>query len=230
MKEWLASSLYLGFFISLGGYLAALFLKKKFASPLFSPPLISSLLTIGALLLFRMDYGTYMQSAGILDWLLTPATICLAIPLYRQIRLLKDNFAAIAAGVVSGVAACLGSIAALAWLFGFSHEQYVTLLPKSITTGIGIAISQEYGGIVPITVAVISMTGICGSMIASGVCRLFRITEPVARGLAIGTASHVIGTTRALEMGPVEGAMSSLATVVSGLLTVVLASFFVHLV
>lgn len=145
---------------------------------------------------------------------------------YEQMSLLKKNFKAVAAGIVSGVLASLVSVLVLAKLFGLSHEQYVTLLPKSITTAIGMGISEELGGIVTITVAVIIITGILGNVIAELVCKVFHIQEPIAKGLALGTASHAIGTAKAMEMGPVEGAMSSLAIAVAGLLTVIGASVF----
>ena len=131
-------------------------------------------------------------------------------------------------GIVSGVLASLVSVLALAWLFGLSHEEYVTLLPKSITTAIGMGVSEELGGIVTITVAVIIITGVLGNMIAEAVCRIARINEPIAKGLALGTSAHAIGTAKAMEMGEVEGAMSSLAIAVAGLLTVVGASVFVQ--
>ena len=118
------------------------------------------------------------------------------------------------------------SVLALSRIFGLSHELYVTLLPKSITTAIGMGVSEELGGIVTITVAVIIITGILGNVIAELVCKIFRIQNPIAKGLALGTASHAIGTAKAMEMGPVEGAMSSLAIAVAGLLTVIGASVF----
>ena len=118
------------------------------------------------------------------------------------------------------------SVLGLSYLFGLSHDMYVTLLPKSITTAIGMGVSEELGGIVTITVAVIIITGVLGNIIADVVYRVFRIKEPVAKGLALGTASHAIGTAKAMEMGPVEGAMSSLAIAVAGLLTVIFASVF----
>ncbi len=130
---------------------------------------------------------------------------------------------------MSGTVASLGSVYLLARLFQLNHEQYVTLLPKSITTAIGMGVSQELGGVVTITVAVIIITGILGNVIAEGVCKIFRIHEPIAKGLALGTASHAIGTAKAMEMGPVEGAMSSLAIAVAGLLTVLGASLFAGL-
>ena len=181
---------------------------------------------MAVLVLFKVDYDQYNESAKYISYLLTPATVCLAVPLYEQMSLLKKNFKAVAAGIVSGVLASLVSVLVLAKLFGLSHEQYVTLLPKSITTAIGMGISEELGGIVTITVAVIIITGILGNVIAELVCKVFHIQEPIAKGLALGTASHAIGTAKAMEMGPVEGAMSSLAIAVAGLLTVIGASVF----
>ena len=144
----------------------------------------------------------------------------------NSLPLLKKNLVAVAAGIVSGVLASMVSVLLLCKLFQLSHEEYVTLLPKSITTAIGMGVSEELGGIVTITVAVIIITGVLGSVIGEIVCKLFRIQEPIAKGLALGTAAHAIGTSKAMEMGPVEGAMSSLAIAVAGLLTVVSASVF----
>ena len=193
---------------------------------MFNPLLISIILVMAVLLIFHVDYETYNEGAKYLSYLLTPATVCLAIPLYEQLEQLKKNVKAIVAGILSGVVTSLCSVLILAFAFGLSHEEYVTLLPKSITTAIGMGVSEELGGIVTITVAVIIVTGVLGNIIAELVCKIFRIHEPVARGIAIGSASHAIGTARALEMGEVEGAMSSLSIAVSGLLTVIGASVF----
>ena len=114
-------------------------------------------------------------------------------------------------------------------IFGLSHEQYVTLLPKSITTAIGMGVSEELGGIVTITVAVIIITGVFGNMMAEFVCKVFRIQEPVAKGIAIGSAAHAVGTAKAMEMGDIEGAMSSLSIAVAGLMTVVAAPLFAEI-
>ena len=162
--------------------------------------------------------------------MLTPATVCLAVPLYEQLELLKKNMVAVVCGILSGTLASLFGIFVLCMLFGFNHQQYVTMLPKSITTAIGIGLSEELGGIVTITVAVIIITGILGNVIADTVFRIFKIKNPLAKGLALGTASHAIGTARAIEMGPVEGAMSSLAVAVAGLLTVVFISGFAQFI
>ena len=181
---------------------------------------------MAVLMILDVDYETYNEGGKYISYLLTPATVCLAVPLYRQISLLRKNLKAVIAGILSGVLASMVSVLILAKLFGLSHEEYVTLLPKSITTAIGMGVSDELGGIVTITVAVIIITGVLGNMIAEVVCKVAKIEEPIAKGLALGTSAHAIGTAKAMEMGEVEGAMSSLAIAVAGLVTVVAASMF----
>ena len=226
MKEILCNSAYFGVTVSLIGYGAGIILKKKFKYAYLNKMLISIIFVIGVVMLCGVDYESYENSAQYLSYLLTPATVCLAVPLYQQMTLLKKNLAAVACGILAGVLASLGSVLLLAFLFGLEHDVYVTLLPKSITTAIGMGVSEELGGLVTITVAVIIVTGVIGNVIGEAVCKLFRIYEPIAKGLALGTSSHAIGTAKALEMGEVEGAMSSLAIAVAGLLTVIGASVF----
>ena len=226
MKEILCNSAYFGVTVSLIGYGAGIMLKKKFKYAFLNPLLISIIFVIGVVMLCGVDYESYENSAQYLSYLLTSATVCLAVPLYQQMTLLKKNLAAVACGILAGVLASLGSVLLLAFLFGLEHDVYVTLLPKSITTAIGMGVSEELGGLVTITVAVIIVTGVIGNVIGEAVCKLFRIYEPIAKGLALGTSSHAIGTAKALEMGEVEGAMSSLAIAVAGLLTVIGASVF----
>ena len=226
MKELLIDSVFFGAVLSLAAYEAGALLKRRFRLSLFNPLLIATAAVMTALLLLGIEYDHYYESAKYISYLLTPATVCLAVPLYQQIELLKKNLKAVAGGITAGVLASLISIFLLAKLFSLNHEQYVTLLPKSITTAIGMGISEELGGIRTITVAVIIITGIFGNVTAEFICKIFRIQNPVAKGLAIGTASHAIGTAKAMEMGEVEGAMSSLAIAVAGLLTVLGASVF----
>ena len=226
MKEILCNSAYFGVTVSLIGYGAGIMLKKKFKYAFLNPLLISIIFVIGVVTLCGVDYESYENSAQYLSYLLTPATVCLAVPLYQQMTLLRKNLAAVACGILAGVLASLGSVLLLAFLFGLEHDVYVTLLPKSITTAIGMGVSEELGGLVTITVAVIIVTGVIGNVIGEAVCKLCRIYEPIAKGQALGTSSHAIGTAKALEMGEVEGAMSSLAIAVAGLLTVIGASVF----
>ena len=161
-----------------------------------------------------------------LGWFLTPATVSLAIPLYSEVDRLKKNIKAIMISIFVGSLTSMGCILIMSLLFGFSHAQFVTFLPKSITTAIGMSVSEELGGIVPITVAAIVITGILGNVIAESLLKLFKIEDPVAKGLAIGTSAHAIGTSKAMEIGETEGAMSSLSIVVAGIITVIGANIF----
>ena len=229
MDKLILSSATVGIVISLLAYEIGLAAQRKWKLAVLNPLLISIILVIVFLVVFHVDYDSYNSSAQYLSYLLTPATVCLAIPLYLQLDLLKKNIGAILIGVLSGVLASLGSVLAMAVLFGLDHKQYVTMLPKSITTAIGMGVSEELGGYVTITVAVIIITGVLGNMTAEFICKMFRIKSPISRGLAIGTASHAVGTARAMELGEIEGAMSSLAIVVCGLCTVVGASVFSYI-
>lgn len=230
MSEMLSSSVFFGVMISILAYEFGVLLKKKTKLAICNPLLIAIVAVIVLLALLDVDYASYKSSANLLSYLLTPATVCLAIPLYEQISLLKSNLKAIMAGIISGVITSLACILVMCLIFGLDHEMYVTLLPKSITTAIGMGVSEELGGIATITVAVIIITGIIGNVIGEYVCRLFKIQEPVAKGIAVGTSSHAIGTARAMEMGEVEGAMSSLSIAVAGLLTVVGAPVFAQFI
>lgn len=230
MREMLCDSVFFGVLISLLSYELGVFLKEKFHFALFNPLVISMVAIIGFLLAFHIDYDTYNGGAEYLSYLLTPATVCLAVPLYEQIELLKKHFKAILGGILAGVITSLCTIFACALIFGFTHEEYVTLLPKSITTAIGMGVSEELGGMVAITVAAIIITGIGGNMIAEAVFRMFRIEDPVAKGVSLGSASHAIGTAKAMELGEIEGAMSSLSIAVAGLITVVLAPVFANFI
>lgn len=218
-----------GVFLCLGAYFLAVRINRRWKSPLTNPLLLAVACVIAVLVLCRVDYTVFRDSAGPLSYLLTPATVSLAIPLYRQLEQLRRHARAIVLGVLSGVLTSGLSILAMSALFGLSHAQYVTLLPKSVTTAIGMSLSSELGGAAAITVTAIVVTGILGNCMAVFLCRLFRITEPVARGIAIGTASHALGTSKAIELGEVEGAMSGLSIAVGGLMTVVAAQVFAML-
>ena len=221
MISLLENSVYIGVFLSIATFWLGMYLQQKFRSPVLNPLLVSTVLMIGFIKLTGYDYDTMY-----INYLLTPATICLAVPLYEQMKTLKNNMPAIFLGIFSGVLSSLVSIFLLCILFGFNHAAYVTLLPKSITTPIGMGISSELGGYVPITVASIIFTGIIGNIAGEYILKALRITNPIAKGLAIGTAAHGMGTARAMEMGPVEGAMSSLSICVAGIMTVAGASLF----
>lgn len=219
----------IGLVISLISYMIGLKLKKTLKWSFLNPLLISIILTILFVLVFRVEYDSFNASARYLSYLLTPATVSLAIPLYLEIDRLKKNWKAIIISIFAGTVTSLAVIILMGLIFRFSHSEIVTFLPKSITTAIGMSVSEELGGIVSITVAAIIVTGIFGAVIADTVFKLFHITDPVAQGLAIGTSAHAIGTSRAMEIGPVQGAMSSLAIVTAGIITVILAPLLASL-
>lgn len=222
MKEALMNSSYFGLLLSTFFFMLAVRIKARFRLAILNPLLVSTLLIVLILKLTGIPYESYKESANLLSYLLTPATVCLAIPMYKQLQLLMDNLAAVLASITAGTVSSLLSILLMGKLFGLSNEHITTLLPKSITTAIGMGVSQEAGGIVTLTVAGIVMTGILGNMIAQTVFHVFHIDHPIARGLALGTSAHAVGTAKALELGEIEGAMSSLSICVAGVLTVIL--------
>ena len=211
MSTFLGQSAFFGVGICLITYQIGVQIRKKTGWAVCNPLLISIALVILLLIGLRIDYSQFKESSKYISFLLTPATVCLAVPLYEKLQLLKDNFAAIIAGIIAGVLTSLTCVLIFCLIFKLSHENYVTLLPKSITTAIG-------------------MTGVLGNVIADVILKLFRITDPIAKGIALGTSAHAIGTSKALEIGETEGAMSSLSIAVAGLLTVlgstIYANFF----
>lgn len=230
MSNAINNFLFFGAVISILGYEAGIRLNRRFKLAIFNPLLISILIVMAFLSVFHINYEAYNGSAKYISYLLTPATICLAVPLYRQLELLKKHSRAIIAGTITGVLTTMITVFLLALIFGLNHQQYVTFLPKSITTAIAMGISEEMKGFVTITVACIIVTGILGSIVAETVCKICKITDPVAKGIAIGSAAHAVGTTKAMEMGEIEGAMSSLAIATSGLCTVIFASIFANFI
>ena len=229
MDSLILSSATVGIVISLLAYEIGLAAQRKWKLAILNPLLISIILVIGFLVLFHVDYDSYNNSAQYLSYLLTPATVCLAIPLYEQMELLKKNWKAIMGGIISGVLTSAVCILVLCLIFHLEHDMFVTLLPKSITTAIGMGVSEELNGIVTITVAVIIITGVVGNVLADFVYKLFHVTHPVAKGVGLGTSAHAIGTAKALEMGEIEGAMGGLSIAVAGILTVIVAPIFSHI-
>lgn len=226
MKEIFSNSLFFGLTLSIGAFMLGTLVKKRWNFFLFNPLLISITITIATLLILDIEYSDYNEGAKYITYLLTPATVALAIPLYEQLILLRRNLTAILLGIASGVISSAVSIFAMALMFGLDHTQYVTLLPKSITTAIGIGLSAELNGHVAITVAAIIFTGLVGNIAGGLMCRMLGISHPIAKGVAIGTASHVMGTSKAMEIGEIEGAMSSLSVAVAGCMTVGAAILF----
>lgn len=217
--------------LTLLAYRCGTWIQQKTKTPLCNPILIAVILVLVFLGASGMELKTYQAGASFLSWLMTPATVCLAISMYEQFQTLRKNMPVILVSVAAGAIACLGTVAGLSLLLGFDRELTVSLLPKSVTTAIGVPLSQMSGGLTSITTAAIILTGITASVLGPSLCRLFRLTGEIARGAAFGTAGHVIGTAKATEMSPLTGAVSSLSLVIAGLLTAValpiLANFLV---
>ncbi len=220
MRQILIDSAFFGLVLSLGTFWLGTLIKKKLKWAIFNPILIAVALTTGVLVVLKIDYADYQNSAKFLSYLLTPTTVCLAIPLYEQLQLLKKNAAAILSGIAAGVLASVGSILLMGFLLKLTGQELVTLLPKSVTTAIGMPLAEAQGGYTSIAAIVIVLTGVVGNVVAEGFLKLIRVVHPVARGVAIGTAAHSVGTAKAMELGEVEGAMSGLSIAVAGLMTV----------
>lgn len=229
MNSLFETSVYFGVLLSLGAYGIGMWLKRITGWAFVNPLFIAIVLVIACISLLGISYDTYNHSASIITYLLTPSTICLAVPLYQQLQLLKHNLRAVLAGILSGVLSSLAIVLLLSVLFRLDHASYVTFLPKSITTAIGIGVCEELGGYVSISVAVIIITGIIGGIFGEKFMKMLHITHPIARGIALGASAHAIGTAKAMELGPVEGSMSSLSIVVCGIVTVIIAPFFAPL-
>ena len=208
--------------LTLAAFRAGQLCAAKWKNPLFNPTLIGAILVIVFVLVTGMDVGTYKAGTAAISWLMTPATIALAIPMYEQFRILKKNLPAIIAGVAAGAVSCLVMLIVGGLLLKFDSGIIISLLPKSVTTAIGVSLSEMFGGMGAVTTAAIIVTGIFANMMGVTFCKMFRITDPVAQGVAFGTAGHVIGTAKANEVDPLTGAVSSLSLVVAGLLTAVL--------
>ena len=226
MKTEIVNSIFFGSGITLVAFCIGEFLKKKFKHPLLNPILIAIILIISVLFLFHIDFDQYNNGGQYISYFLTPATVCLAVPLYEELQHLKDNWLAIMAGIISGMLASSVSILIFSYLFKLDHQQYVTLLPKSITVAIGMGVSEKLNGIVSITIAVIIITGIIGSVFGESIMKKFGINHPIAKGVALGSSAHALGTAKAMEIGELEGAISGLALAVSGILTVIVATLF----
>lgn len=229
MNDIAASSAFFGIALSLIAFRIGLFCKEKFRATIFNPLLIALILVIAFLKLTGTTYASYMISARPIGMMLTPATVCLAIPLYEQLSALRRSVAAVAVGVLSGVIANMICVVVFVLLVGLGRSELVTILPKSITTAIGIGLSEELGGIPAITSAVIAMTGLMGGVVGGKLCTVLHIDEPAAQGISIGASSHAIGTASAMQMGDLQGAMSSLSLVLSGLMTVVISPLVAEL-
>ena len=204
--------------------------QKKFKLPIFNPILIGMIVVIVSLSLMGLERKSYQEGVKLMSWLMTPATVCLAIPMYEQIQALRKNLKGILVGVAAGALSCLTMLLVFMVILGFDRNLSVSLLPKGITAAIGVSLTELFGGTPSITTLGISVTGIGGNMFGKQFCKWLGITDEIAQGVAFGTGAHVIGTAKANEVGPLCGAVSSLSLVVAGLLTAVLFPVLVNIV
>ena len=229
LNDFLSGSAAWGVLLTLAAFALGALINRITGKAIFNPLLLGSIFVIIFLSVCKIPYADYKASAAPVNYLLLPATVALAIPLYEKWDLLREN-AAIIAGISVGTLVSLGSALALALALDLTQEQYATLLPKSVTTAISMDVAAELGGIAALTGAIVILTGIAGSLLAETVCKVFHITDPIAKGVGIGTSAHAVGTSKALQMGEVEGAMSGLSIAVAGVLTAVLCPVFVNLI
>ncbi|WP_294124842.1 LrgB family protein [uncultured Clostridium sp.] len=221
--EIISNNMFFGIFISLIAFEIGLFIYKKTKLPIFNPLLTATILIIYFLKIFNIDFDTYNNGGQFINIFLGPATIVLAVPLYKKLNLLKENFLPIFSGILVGSLVSVLSVISIATFLGLDNSLTVSLLSKSVTTPIGIEITNSLGGSSSITVLAIVLSGIIGAIVGPTVFKVLKINNPISRGVSLGTASHAVGTSKALEIGEQEGAMSSLSIGVAGIVTVFLA-------
>ena len=219
------ASPFFGIAISILAFAIGIWVQKKTGLIICNPLIIAIVLVSGVLLIFKIPYEHYNEGGSIINMFLAPATSCLAVSIYTRVELLKKNWLPILVGCTAGSLTSMGSVLLLCRLFGLDETMTVSLLPKSVTTPVAVSISESHGGLVPITVVAVIITGILGSILAPWLIRIFRVKDSVAAGLAIGACSHAMGTSKAGELGETEGAMSGLAIGICGIVTVIFSLF-----
>ena len=230
LNDFLSTSATWGVLLTLAAFALGAFINRRTGKAIFNPLLLGTVFVIVFLSVCGIPYEDYKSSAAPVSYLLLPATVSLAVPLYEKWALLRKNLLAIVMGILAGTMASLGSVLVMALLLKLDHSQYITLLPKSVTTAISMDVSRELGGIAALTGAIVIFTGILGALLAETVCKVCKITHPIAKGIGIGTAAHAVGTSKALQMGEVEGAMSGLAVAVAGVMTALLCPVFSNII
>lgn len=217
---------YFGVVLSIFMYQVGIIISRKIQNPIANPLLIAVILIIAFLKLFDIPMEAFNKGGDLINLFLAPATAALAVPIYKNLQILKANLKPILAGTIVGSFASMAVIFGLCKLFGLNHTLTASLLSKSVTTPIAMGVTEQLGGIVPIGIAAVIFTGITGSIIAPFMVKLFRVEDPVAQGVGIGTCSHAVGTTRAIAMGELQGAMSGIAMGLAGFFTVLWAFLF----
>lgn len=221
---------YFGILLSLIAYIIGLKIAQLAKNPIANPLLIAMILVIAVLKIFNISFEDFNNGGKYITFLIEPATVAMVINLYKNFDLLKKNAIPVLIGVVAGVLTSVLSVYLMSMLFGLNNELRMSIVPKSLTTAIGSALSGEYGGIVPITIVCMVITGIGGAVIAPTVMKVLKVEDPVAQGIGIGTASHAVGTSKAIQMGEVQGAMSGLSIALAGFVSVILIPIIIKLI
>lgn len=230
MKDIIVNDIFFGILISYIAFEIGKYIFKKTQSPIFNPLLIGTIIVISVLKTFDISTDSYYKGASLITFFLGPATVALALPLYKQWDLFKKYFIPVMTGAVAGSFIGVISVIIIGKSLGIDKNLLYSFMPKSITSPIGMEVSTMLGGIPSITVASIIITGILGNVSAPFICKIFRIKHSVAKGIGIGVASHAVGTSKAMEMGEIEGSMSALSIVFAGILTLIWAPILKFLV
>lgn len=214
-----------GFTLCIVAYHIGVKTKARFNYPFINPLIIAALICIGMLAAFRIPLDNFMNGASIITMYLAPTTAVLALSMYRQLETINKNIIPVLVGCTVGVISALASVIFLCKVFGLSDEVTASLIPKSVTTAISTEVSAQLGGIVPLTVAAVTITGVFGSIMSPYFIKWTRLNNPIAAGLAMGASSHALGTAKAMELGEIEGSLSGIAIGLCGLITVLFAAF-----
>lgn len=229
MLDYIENNVVFSVLISLGAFFIGQITNKRLKHPIFNPFLIAISLIMIILKATGLSYEVYKDQSAVLSILLGPATVALAIPLYKNIDILKTNFKAIFIGIIAGVTASISSVMGIGYLLGTQKEIVYSLAPKAVTIPIAIEVSRVIGGIPSLTAGLVTITGVFGACFAPEILRFFNIKSAVAKGIAIGTTTHALGTSRAFQEGEIEGAMSSLAIGIAGVATAFIVPFMAHM-
>lgn len=230
MGEILSSGSLFALALTLGAYLFGVWCQKKFRLSMLNPILIGAIIVPIVLMITKIPAQTYQEGTSLFSWLLTPATVCLALPMYERVKILRKKLPVILAGVTAGTLVSLAFVAGAGLLLKLDYQTIVSLLPKSVTTAICLPLAEQNGGNSALATVAVVITGNFGSLLAPALCKWLKLTDPVSQGVAIGTSSHLVGTAKAAELGELQVAVSTVSLSVAGILTAILFPFVVQLI
>lgn len=224
------NSPYFVLFLSFAYFYLGILLIERFKNPIFNPLLISIIITIISLKVLGVSYQEYMEGGKYIHFMLTPITILLVIPLYKQLELFKKNYIVVLSGVIVGAVVSITSIVVLGKAMGLNKEILVSIMPKSVTSGVAMPLSEEFGGIPSIAAFGVIFTGILGAIFGDYILMKLGLSHPVVYGVSMGTSAHAVGTSKAMERGEKEGSLSGLCILLCGIFTVIIFPFFMKFI